>query len=255
MMIDDLRKRKNKEKIIMLTAYDYLMAKIIDESDIDLILVGDSLGMVVQGHKDTKSVVMEEILYHTRNVARATKRTGVIGDMPIYSDNTPEDALMNAKRIMEAGAHAIKIEGNKPEVIRTVLDAGIPIMGHLGLLPQTAENYRVKGKKPEEADRIFNDALELDQLGVFSMVIECIPESLARKITEAVKVPTIGAGAGKYCDGQNINMADILGMDDSWAPKFVKRYANLNKTIKEAIAVFKQEVLTDVYPDEEHTYH
>jgi 3-methyl-2-oxobutanoate hydroxymethyltransferase len=175
--------------------------------------------------------------------------------MPIYSDNTPENALMNAKRIMEAGAHAIKIEGNKPEVIRTVLDAGIPVMGHLGLLPQTAENYRVKGKQPEEADRIFNDALELDGLGVFCMVIECIPESLARKITEAVRVPTIGAGAGKYCDGQNINLADILGMDDSWAPKFVKRYANLNKAIKEAIAVFKREVLTEAYPDEEHTYH
>ncbi len=239
----------------MLTAYDYQMAKILDESGIDLILVGDSLGMVVQGYMDTKSVTMEDMVYHTRIVARGARNIPIVGDMPINSERTVEDALKNAKRFLEAGAHGVKIEGKRPRVARSLLDAGIPVMGHVGLLPQKAESYRLKGKQPEEAQRIFNDAVELDKLGVFSMVLECIPESLAKRITEAVRTPTIGIGAGKYCDGQVLVINDMLGLDESFSPKYLKRYAKLNKIIKEAVARFKEEVVKGVYPDKEHTYH
>jgi len=250
-----IKQKKGKEKIIMLTAYDYQMAKILDDVGIDLILVGDSLGMVVQGYSDTKSVTMADMLYHTRAVARGAKRTPIIGDMPINSYNTPEDALSNARKFIEAGAHGVKIEGCKPEIVKVLIDAGIPVQGHVGMLPQLADVYRVKGKKPEEAEQIFNDALELDRLGVFSIVIECVPESLAKRITEAVSVPTIGIGAGKYCDGQVLVINDLLGMDLSFKPKFVKRYAELYTVIKNAVCKFIEEVSIGVYPGEEHTYH
>jgi len=250
-----IRQKKGKEKIVMLTAYDYQMAKILDEVGIDLILVGDSLGMVVQGYSDTKSVTMADMIYHTKAVARGAKKTPIIGDMPINTYNTPEQALANAKKFIEAGAHGVKIEGNKPEVVKVLLNAGIPVQGHVGMLPQMADAYRVKGKKPEEAEQIFRDALELDRLGVFSIVLECIPESLAKRITEAVKAPTIGIGAGKYCDGQVLVINDMLGMDLSFKPKFVKRYAELYTVIKDAVAKFVEEVSNGVYPDDEHTYH
>lgn len=255
MRLDELRIEKGKEKIIMLTAYDYQMAKLLDEAGIDLILVGDSLGMVIQGYTDTKSVTIEDLLYHTRAVARGAKNTPVIGDMPINSDKTVEDALENAKRFHEAGAQGVKIEGNKSEIVKALLKVEIPVMGHVGLLPQTAESYRVKGKQPTEAQKIFNDALELDKLGVFSIVLECMPESLAKRITDAVKTPTIGIGAGKYCDGQVLVINDMLGFDESFAPKYLKRYTNLNRIIKEAVARFKEEVSSGVYPNREHTYH
>lgn len=250
-----IRQKKGKEKIIMLTAYDYQMAKILDDVGIDLILVGDSLGMVIQGYSDTKSVTMADMLYHTRAVARGAKKTPIIGDMPINSYNTPEEALNNARKFIEAGAQGVKIEGNKPEIVKALIESGIPVQGHVGMLPQIANVYRVKGKSPEEAERIFRDALELDKLGVFSIVIECVPEILAKRITENVSAPTIGIGAGRYCDGQVLVINDMLGMDLSFKPKFVKRYAELNRVIREAVARFVEEVLTGVYPDEEHTYH
>lgn len=250
-----IRQKKGKEKIIMLTAYDYQMAKILDEVGIDLILVGDSLGMVVQGYNNTKSVTMADMIYHTKAVARGAKKTPIIGDMPINTYNTPEEALINAKKFIEAGAHGVKIEGNKPEVIKALLDSGIPVQGHVGMLPQMADVYHVKGKKPEEAEQILNDAVELDKLGVFSIVVECVPESLAKRITESVSTPTIGIGAGKYCDGQVLVINDMLGMDLSFKPKFVKRYAELHNIIRSAIVKFIEEVSAGVYPDEEHTYH
>lgn len=256
MRFDELiRRKKGKEKIIMLTAYDYQMAKTLDEVGVDMILVGDSLGMVVQGYPDTKSVTMRDILYHTRAVARGAKRTPIIGDMPINSYRTVKQALKNAKLFIESGAHGVKIEGNKPKIVRALIEAGIPVMGHVGLLPQTAESYRVRGKDPGEARKILKDAQELDKLGVFSIVLECIPESLAKEITESVSAPTIGIGAGKYCDGQVLVINDLLGFDESFKPKFVKRYANLNRIIKEAVQKFKEEVYTGKYPDYEHTYH
>jgi 3-methyl-2-oxobutanoate hydroxymethyltransferase len=252
---ETIKQKKGKEKIIMLTAYDYQTAKILDEMKIDLVLVGDSLGTVVQGHKDTKSVTMEDMIYHTRAVARGAKDTPIIGDMPINSYDTAEDSLKNAPRFLDAGAHGVKIEGNKPEVAKTLMEARIPVMGHVGMLPQTAESYKVKGKTAEEAERILQDAVQLDACGVFSIVLECIPESLAERITSVVRAPTIGIGAGRYCDGQVLVINDMLGLDEDFKPKFVKRYADLNTVVKDAVAKFRCEVLAGTYPDEEHTYH
>jgi 3-methyl-2-oxobutanoate hydroxymethyltransferase len=253
--LDKFRNRKGKEKIIMLTAYDYQIAKILDEEVINIILVGDSLGMVVQGHGDTKNVTMEDMLYHTRAVARGAKKTPIIGDMPLNSDSTIEDALRNAKSFLDAGAHGVKIEGNKTEVIKALISNGIPVMGHIGLLPQTAPTYRVRGKAPEDAQKILQDAVQLDKLGVFTMVLESIPESLAKKITKAIGAPTIGIGAGKHCDGQVLVINDMLGLDPTFNPKYVKRYANLNQIIKKAVEDFRQEVRGGEYPDYEHAYH
>ena len=253
--VENIRRRKGKEKIVMLTAYDYQTAKILDAVGVDVILVGDSLGMVFQGCKDTKSVTMEAMIYHTRAVARGARNTPVIGDMPIHSYDTVEDALENARLFIEAGADGVKIEGNKPGIIKALIAEGIPVMGHVGRLPQTAEAYKVRGKTAEEAEKIFRDALEVDGCGVFSIVLECIPESLAKRITENVKAPTIGIGAGKYCDGQVLVINDMLGFDDSFAPKYLKKYADLNKIIKNAVKRFMEEVRSGVYPDEEHTYH
>lgn len=255
MKLDEFRNRKGKEKIIMLTAYDYQIARILDEEQIDIILVGDSLGMVVQGYTDTKSVTMDDMLYHTRAVARAAKKTTIIGDMPLNSDNTVEDALRNAEGFLDAGAHGVKIEGNKTDVIKALISNGIPVMGHIGLLPQTAPVYKVRGKAPEEAQRIRQDAVELDKLGVFTMVLESIPESLAKRITAAVGAPTIGIGAGKHCDGQVLVINDMLGLDPTFSPKYVKRYADLNRIIKQAVEDFRQDVRAGEYPDDEHTYH
>jgi 3-methyl-2-oxobutanoate hydroxymethyltransferase len=252
---DKIRSKKGREKVTMLTAYDYQVAKILDEIGIDLILVGDSLGMVVQGYPDTKSVMLEEMLYHTQAVARGASRTPIIGDMPINSYNTVEEAVTNAKRFLDVGAHGVKIEGNRPEIVKALIDVSIPVMGHVGMLPQSAETYRVKGKTTEEAEQIFQDALSLDRLDVFSMVLECIPESLGKRITAHVQTPTIGIGAGKYCDGQVLVINDLLGYNQEFKPRFVKRYANLNHAIKDAVAKFAHEVATGEYPDEEHTYH
>jgi 3-methyl-2-oxobutanoate hydroxymethyltransferase len=251
----NIEKIKKKEKIVMLTAYDYQTAKLMDEVGIDIILVGDSLSMVVLGHKDTKNITMQEMIHHTKAVVNGVKNSLVIGDMPIHTYDNVDDALANAKKFLEAGTNGVKIEGYKPDVIKALLEERIPVMGHLGLLPQTAEKYVVKGKEESEAKRIYDDALTLDKLGVFSIVLECIPESLAKNITENVKVPTIGIGAGKYCRGQVLVINDLLGMDDSFKPKHVKRYADLSKTIKNAISKFKEEVLEGKFPDDEHTFH
>jgi len=253
--LDELKTLKNKRKVLMLTAYDHQIAKILDDIGIDIILVGDSLGMVVLGYKDTKSVTMQEMLHHTKAVARGAKSTPIVGDMPINSYNTVADALKNAKDFLSAGAHGVKIEGNKPTIIKALLNKDIPVMGHVGLLPQTAESYRVRGKEEAEAEKIFSDSLELDKLGVFTIVLECVPESLAKKITENVTAPTIGIGAGKHCDGQVLVINDMLGLDESFTPKYLKRYAHLSQVIREAVTRFKEEVLDSRYPDKEHTYH
>lgn len=242
-------------KIVMLTAYDYQTAKILDEIGIDLILVGDSLGMVVLGYKDTKSVTMEDMIHHTKAVARGAINTPIIGDMPINSYNTVEDAVRNAKQLLEAGARGVKIEGNRPAIVDALMDEGIPVMGHLGLLPQSAERYQLKGKETAEAEKILADAVDLDKKGVMAIVLECIPKNLAKKITDAVKAPTIGIGAGIHCDGQVLVINDLLGIDEGFSPKYLKRYASLGKVIRNAVATFKEEVQNGTYPDEAHTYH
>jgi 3-methyl-2-oxobutanoate hydroxymethyltransferase len=252
---EKIKLKKGKEKIVMLTAYDYQTAKILDEMRIDLILVGDSLGTVFQGNSDTRSVTMEEMIYHTRTVTRGVKDTPVIGDMPINSYDTAARGLKNAKKFLDAGAHGVKIEGNKPDIVKTLKEANIPVMGHVGMLPQTTESYKVKGKTAQEAEKILQDATQLDASGVFSIVLECIPESLAEEITSHVNAPTIGIGAGKSCDGQVLVINDMMGLNNDFKPKFVKRYADLNAVVKNAIATFRDEVRSGVYPDEQHTYH
>lgn len=252
---DEIRQKKGREKIVVLTAYDYQMARIFQDTPIDLILVGDSLGMVFQGCKDTKSVTMENMIYHTRVVARGAPNTPVIGDMPIHSYDTVEKARENAGRLLKAGAHGVKIEGSKLEIIEGLRELGIPVMGHVGLLPQTADAYRVQGKNPEDAARILQQASEIDKHGVFSIVLECISAALGKKITEDVKAPTIGIGAGKFCDGQVLVINDMLGLTKGFTPKYLKRYASLDKVIKEAVERFADDVRSGVYPAEEHTYH
>ena len=249
-----IEEAKNK-RLVMLTAYDYQMAKILDDVGVNIILVGDSLGMTVMGYEDTKSVTMEDMVHHIGAVARGVKNAIIVGDMPIHSDDTPEEALRNARRFLEAGAQTVKVEGNKPAVIKTLMGAGIPVIGHVGLLPQTAESHKVKGKKRKEAGQIFKDAVDLDRLGVFSIVLESIPKRLGKRITEAVEAPTIGIGAGIHCDGQVLVINDLLGMDESFKPKFVKRYAHLERIIKEAVRQFIEDVLKGRFPDEKHTYH
>jgi 3-methyl-2-oxobutanoate hydroxymethyltransferase len=258
----ELRKKMIEEaktkKLVMLTAYDYPVAKILEAAGVDIILVGDSLGMVVLGYEGTKNVTMEDMVRHIGAVARGAKRTIIVGDMPIHSYDTSQDGLKNAKRFVEAGAQTVKIEGNKPEVIRTLIDAGIPVMGHLGYLPQTEVDVvkTVRGKEEKEAEKIFNDALELDRLGVFSIVLESMPKKLARRVTKAVEAPTIGIGAGVECGGQVLVINDMLGMDESaHMAKYVKRYAHLEGVISEAVKKFIDDVRNGKYPDEEHTYH
>ncbi len=251
----EISRLKGKRKIVMLTAYDSQLARILDEVGVDIILVGDSVGTTVLGYGSTKLVTMEDMLHHTGAVARGVKDALIVSDMPKGTYSTPTEAVKNAKALLKAGAQAVKIEGNKPAVVSSLIDEGIPVMGHVGLLPQTAERYRVMGKEEAEAERIYKDALELARSGVFSIVLECIPKKLARKITEEVKVPTIGIGAGRFCDGQVLVVTDMLGLDERFKPKFVKRYANLSKIIREAVMKFKEEVLSGLFPDEEHTYH
>jgi len=246
---------KGNKKAVMLTAYGYQMAKLLDAAGVDLLLVGDSLGMVVLGYPSTKQVTMEEMLHHTRAVARGAKNTPIIADMPIGSYDNPQLALKNARRFMEAGAVGMKVEGRVEQVIDALISESIPVMGHMGLLPQTADRHALVGKNKDDAEGIFRDAIVVDKLGVFSMVLECIPEQLAKRITENVRSVTIGIGAGKYCDGQVLVVNDILGMDESFKPKYVKRYANLSDVIKKAVVDFREEVRDGKFPDDAHSFH
>ncbi|KON29681.1 hypothetical protein AC482_05890 [miscellaneous Crenarchaeota group-15 archaeon DG-45] len=255
MDIARLKSLKGVRKIAMLTAYDYQMAKILDAAGVDILLVGDSLGMVVLGFDGTKAVTMDDMARHTEAVARGTESALVVSDMPVSTYDTIECALENAARLLDAGADAVKLEGNKSEVVYALIASGIPVMGHVGLLPQTADRFRVRGKKGGEAERIYMDALELDGLGVFSIVLECIPLGLAKRITEAVGALTIGIGAGAHCDGQVLVVNDMLGMEESFEPKHVKRYASLSETIREAALKYIAEVQTGIFPGDEHSFH
>jgi 3-methyl-2-oxobutanoate hydroxymethyltransferase len=255
MEIDEVRRLKGVRKATMLTAYDYQTAKIMDAAGIDMILVGDSLGMVVLGYEDTKQVTMEDMIRHTRAVARGVESAIIIGDLPIHSYDTVEDALTNSRRLVEAGAHAVKLEGYKPEAVRVLIQGGIPVQGHLGLLPQTADVMRVRGKKRSEAERILAEARELDALGVFSLVLECIPLKLAKQVTEAVGTLTIGIGAGVHCDGQVLVVNDMLGMDEGYSPKHSKIFANLNDIIRDAVERYIEEVKVGKFPTNRHSFH
>ncbi|MDR3598852.1 3-methyl-2-oxobutanoate hydroxymethyltransferase [Clostridium sp.] len=249
------------KKLSMLTAYDYSMAKIIDESEVNGILIGDSLGMVIKGEEDTLAVTVDEIIYHTKAVKKGAKNALIVSDMPFLSYHVSvEQAVLNSGRLVkEGGANAVKLEGGATILpqIKAIVDAQIPVMGHLGLTPQSINafgGFKVQGKSEEAAKKLIDDAVNLEKAGVFSIVLEGIPEKVAELITKSVSVPTIGIGAGKYCDGQILVYQDMLGMFSDFVPKFVKQYANLGQVMKEAIKSYVNEVEEGIFPEDKHTF-
>ncbi|OGB65710.1 MAG: 3-methyl-2-oxobutanoate hydroxymethyltransferase [Caldithrix sp. RBG_13_44_9] len=258
---DIIARKGSSRKISALTAYDFLMAEMLDEAGIDIILVGDSAGMVVAGYSTTLPVSMEEMLYHTRIVGKAVKQALVVADMPFLSYQTSlEQGILNAGRFLkEAEAQAVKIEGGEcyAMLVRRLVETGIPVMGHLGLLPQSVHKYggyKLQGKEPEIAEKLLRDARILEESGVFSIVLEKIPVDLARKITQAVKVPTIGIGAGPACDGQILVSHDMLGIYDKFKPKFVRRYAELGREMRKAFRQYIKDVQTGHFPAAEESF-
>ena len=254
--------KKNQRKIIALTAYDYTFARLLDESGIDVILVGDSAGMVAMGYENTLPVTMDEMIHHTRGVRRGVQHALLVGDMPFMSYHTSaEDTIRNAGRfIQEGGAEAVKMEGGSRvfDKISAVVQAGISVMGHVGLTPQSVHQfggYRVQGKNYLDARQIKKDALDLQKAGVFSLVLEGIPMELAAEITAELEIPTIGIGAGPHCDGQILVTQDMLGMNLDFAPKFVKKYAELGTAVRSAVQDYVDEVQSSAFPDEAHSYH
>ncbi|MBN1526383.1 MAG: 3-methyl-2-oxobutanoate hydroxymethyltransferase [Candidatus Omnitrophica bacterium] len=260
--ITDLHAKKREgRKITMLTAYDYPMARLVDEAGIDSILVGDSLGMVVLGYESTVPVTMDEMIHHAKAVRRGTKYAFLVGDMPFMSYQvSKEDAVRNAGRFMkEAGCDAVKLEGGDEvlEVTKAIVDAGIPVLGHLGLTPQTISKlggYKVQGKDAEAAKKILDQALKLEKAGCFAVVLECVPDEVGQLVTDKLKVPTIGIGAGSSCDGQVLVVNDMVGLFDRFVPKFVKQYVKLAPAILDGLKKFKAEVEAGLFPGPEHSF-
>jgi len=253
--------KRSGEKLTMLTAYDYSMAKLIDECGINGILVGDSLGMVCLGYKDTLSVTMDDMLHHTKAVARGTKNALVVGDMPFMSYQTSlYDAVKNAGRfVQEAGAQAIKLEGGAvvcPQ-IQAIVNAQIPVMGHIGLTPQSVNmfgGFKVQGKNIDDAKKLIEDAKKIEAAGAFSIVLECIPAKLAHIISKEISIPTIGIGAGGGCDGQILVYQDMLNMFSDLKPKFVKNFANVGDLMRDGFKSYIKEVNEGTFPGEEHCF-
>ena len=258
-----LAKKSQGEKIVALTAYDFPTAKIVDEAGIEVILVGDSLGMVVLGYQNTIPVTMEEMIHHTRAVARAARRPLIVGDMPYFSFHlSADETVRNASRFLkEAGAQAVKIEGasrKRLKLIAALIEAEIPVMGHVGLTPQSIYHlgqFKVKGKEIDEAKQIIKDAKNLEKAGVFGIVLECVPMELAKEITQRVNVPTIGIGAGPHCDGQILVFHDLVGYANGYLPKFVKRYADIHGILDKAIKEYIADVRKGEFPGDGHSYH
>lgn len=259
--VDLLKKKKAGEKIIFLTAYDYFTAQYLDQAGVDGLLVGDSVNMVIYGHETTHSLPMDQIIYHTEAVSRGSSHALVVGDMPFMSYQTsPAEAAHNAGRfIKEARAQAVKLEGGieMEETVMHLVDGGIPVMGHIGLTPQSIfkfGGYKVQGKKDAEKAYLIESALALEESGCFAIVLEAIKAELAAEITAKLAIPTIGIGAGPGCDGQIMVINDILGMDDQFDAKFVRRYFNLSDTIKEVAKKFVEDVKSGNYPSEKESY-
>ena len=243
------------QKIVALTAYDYPTAQIMSQSNVDVILVGDTLGVVVLGYESTSEVTVNDIVHHTKAVARGNDFCLIVADLPYGSYSTAKVAVENALLLMSAGADAVKLEGCHPKTTALLVQCDIPVVGHVGLLPQTAEKFRVYGRCPEEAKSIFQQATQLESAGCFAVVLESMTQSLAGKITKALKVPTIGIGAGLNCDGQILVLNDMLGLFDRFRPTFVKRYVELGSTITNAIKTYQREVQKGIFPDKNHTYN
>ncbi|MEK6672285.1 MAG: 3-methyl-2-oxobutanoate hydroxymethyltransferase [Nitrospirota bacterium] len=258
---DFIKKKADSKKISMITAYDYPFAVIADEAAVDAVLVGDSLAMVVQGLDNTLPVTMDEMLYHTRMVSRGVRNAMVIGDMPFMSYQAGvADAVRNAGRFLkEAGAAAVKLEGGAEvrEQIRAMSRADIPVMAHIGLTPQAIHRmggYKIQGKTEEAARRLIDEAHTVEDAGAFALLLEAIPMSLAKSITDAISIPTIGIGAGPYCDGQVLVLHDVIGLFERFVPKFAKRYVNLKEQALHAVNTFREEVENGTFPAEEHSF-
>ena len=260
--ISHLQKKVDEgQKITMMTAYDYPTASLVDQAEIDTILVGDSLGMVVLGYESTVPVTMEEMLHHCKAVCRGAKQSFVIGDMPFMSYQVSvEKAVENAGRfIKDAGCESVKLEGGSEmaHVVKAIVDAGIPVCAHIGLTPQTAtklSGFKVQGKDAEGARELLNSAKDLEEAGAFMIVLECIPDQVASIITNELNIPTIGIGAGKYCDGQVLVYHDLVGLFERFTPKMVKQYINLAPQIREALIQYREEVEKGIFPGPEHSF-
>ena len=259
--VGDIISKKGKEKISVITAYEYSTAKICDSAGIDILLVGDSAAMVVLGYSSTVPVGMQEMMIFCGAVARGTKRAIVVGDMPFGSYQLgPGMAVENAVQMIKAGCDAVKLEGSSEivDTIRAIIDAGIPVMGHIGLRPQTSalwEGYKLQGRTKEGANKLIEDAIKLEKAGVFSIVLEMVTSEVGDAITRRVSVPTIGIGSGPNCDGQVLVLHDMLGIYQDIRPKFVKRYSELNKEIFDAVSSYNHEVKTGRFPEESNTFH
>ena len=256
-----LAMKERGERIVCLTCYDALFARLLDESGVDILLVGDSVNQVLAGGETTLSATLEQMIYHTRIVRRGASRALVICDLPFLSYQiSKEDAIKNAGRVMaETGCHAVKLEGGKPMAltVRALVDVGIPVMGHLGLTPQSVHalgGYRVQGRDEKTAERLKEDAKALEDAGAFAIVLELVPAPLASQITKSLTIPTIGIGAGPACDGQVLVLHDMLGLNDKFAAKFVKRYAALAEDVREAVRLYAAEVREGRYPGPEHSF-
>ena len=264
--VPELLKRKGNDPIVALTAYDFPFASIVDDAGVDLILVGDSLGMVVQGMETTLPVTMDEVIYHCRMVARARQRALVVGDLPFLSYQvSPHEAVSNAGRLIkEGGAEAVKLEGGigVADTVRAISCVDIPVMGHVGLTPQSVHRmggHKVQGRKrgdaPGARERVIEDALALEDAGAFAVVLEGIPLDLAAEITDQLEIPTIGIGAGPHCDGQILVLHDVLGLCSTLSPKFAKRYAELWGEATDAVKSYVSEVRSGTFPNDEHSFH
>jgi 3-methyl-2-oxobutanoate hydroxymethyltransferase len=255
------RHKRDKKKLIVVTAYDALFTRIVEQAGIETILVGDSLGVVVQGKSNTLSVTMDDMLYHTKLVAGAAQRALVIGDMPFMSYQAgQEDALRNAGRFLQVGAQAVKLEGGAAvaDQVSAMTRIGIPVMGHLGMTPQSVHvlgGYKVQGKGKDQATTLIDDAKALEAAGAFALVLEAMPAQLAKTITHSVSIPTIGIGAGPHCDGQVLVLYDLLGLFDDFVPKFVKPYAHLKADALQALRRYKEEVDQGKFPSDSESYH
>jgi 3-methyl-2-oxobutanoate hydroxymethyltransferase len=259
--VNDILSKKGKEKISVLTAYEYSTARICDRADIDILLVGDSAGMVVLGYASTMPVSMQEMRIFCGAVARGTKRAMIVGDMPFGSYQVgPSVAVENAVQLIKAGCDAVKLEGGSEiiDTIEAIVDAGIPVMGHIGLRPQTSslwEGYKLQGRMKEGAIKLIEDANVLEKTGVFSIVLEMVASEVADAITKSLSIPTIGIGSGPTCDGQVLVLHDMLGIYEDIRPKFVKRYAELSKEIFDAVSSYNHDIKAGMFPDESNTFH
>ena len=251
--INEIVQKKNKQKITVVTSYDYTMASLCDQ--VDILLVGDSAGMVMLGYENTTPVTMDQMCMFTEGVSNGRKNAIIVADLPNKSYENETDAVANSQRLINAGADAVKLEGRLPEIIKAIVKSGIPVMGHLGLLPQTAKKYSVQGKTEADAQVLLEDSKALEDAGCFTIVYEMVASETMKKITESVTVPTIGIGCGKYCDGQVLVIHDMLGLYDKIDPKFVKRYLSLSKSIRKAVSEYVNDVENQTFPADEHSYH